>query len=56
VLVLNWQLRILTGVEPGTGLDGMYATADVFGVAFIIFTFLLRYVREGDDGNADEDE
>jgi hypothetical protein len=52
VLVLNCQLCILTGVEPGTGLDGMYVLADIFAVAFIMFTFLLRYMREGDD---DED-
>ena len=53
VLILNVQLCILTGVEPGTGLDGMYVIADILAVAFIMLTFLLRYIREGDN---DEDE
>ena len=53
VIVLNCQLCILTGVKPGTGLDGMYVIADILAVAFIMFTFLLRYIGKGDD---DEDE
>jgi hypothetical protein len=55
VMILNVQLCILTGVEPGTGLDGMYVIADIFAVTFIMFTFLLRYIREGDN-DEDEDE
>jgi hypothetical protein len=55
VLILNVQLCILTGVEPGTGLDGMYVIADIFTVAFIMLAFLLRYIREGDNDD-DEDE
>ena len=56
VIILNVQLCILTGVEPGTGLDGMYVIADVLAVAMIVLSFLLRYMREGDDANEDEDE
>ena len=56
VFVFNCQLCILTGVEPGTGLDGMYVIADILAVAFIMFTFLLRYIREGDNDDDDEDE
>ena len=56
VLILNVQLCILTGVEPGTGLDGMYVIADILAVAFIMLTFLLRYIREGDNDDDDEDE
>jgi hypothetical protein len=56
VMILNIQLCVLTGVEPGTGLDGMYIIADIIAVAFIMFTFLLRYIREGDDENDDDDE
>jgi hypothetical protein len=35
VMILNIQLCILTVVEPGTGLDGMYVIADIFAVTFI---------------------
>ena len=56
VIILNVQLCVLTGVEPGTGLDGMYVIADILAVAMIVLTFLLRYMREGDDANEDEDE
>jgi hypothetical protein len=56
VIVLNIQLCVFTGVEPGTGLDGMYVIADILAVAMIVLTFLLRYMREGDDANEDEDE
>jgi hypothetical protein len=56
VLVLNCQLCILTGVEPGTGLDGMYVIAGILAVACIMFTFLLQYIREYDNDSEDEDE
>jgi hypothetical protein len=56
VMILNVQLCILTGVEPGTGLDGMYIIADIITVAMIMFTFLLRYMREGDEDDVDEDD
>jgi uncharacterized membrane protein len=56
VLVFNCQLSVLTGVEPGTGLDGMYVIADILAVAMIVLTFLLRYIREADDENEDDDE
>ena len=57
VMVANVQPCVLTGVEPGTGLDGMYIIADIITVALIIFSFLLRYMREGDnDENEDDDE
>jgi hypothetical protein len=55
-LILNVQICTLTGVEPGSGLDGMYVIADIFAVAFIMFTFLLRCMREGGDDDDDEDE
>jgi hypothetical protein len=42
-------------VGPGTGLDGMYAIAGTITVAAIMFTRLLRYMRE-DDENEDDDE
>ena len=56
VMILNVQLCILTGVEPGTGLDGMYIIADIITVAMIMITFLLRYMREGDEDDVDEDD
>jgi len=56
VMILNCQLWVLTGVEPGTGLDGMYVIADILAVAMVVLTCLLRYMREGDDANEDEDE
>ena len=49
VMVVNVRLCVLTGVEPGTGLDGMYIIADIITVAIVMITFLLRYIREGDD-------
>mgnify|MGYP003414411027 CR=1 FL=1 len=57
-MVVNVQLCVLTGVEPGTGLDGMYIVADIITVAIVMITFLLRYIREGDndDENEGEDE
>ena len=55
VMVLNIQLCVLTGVEPGTGLDGMYVIADILAVAFIFCSFLLRYMREGDDDDDDDE-
>jgi uncharacterized membrane protein len=54
VMVLNCQLCVITGAEPGTGLDGMYVIADILAVAMIVLTFLLRYIRDG--ANEDEDE
>jgi predicted acyltransferase (DUF342 family) len=44
-------------VEPMNGLGGLYVIADTIPVALIIFTFLLRYVREGrGDENEDDDD
>jgi hypothetical protein len=45
VLILNVDICILTGVQ-GTGLDGMYVIADILAVALVVFTCLLRYIRE----------
>ena len=56
VIILNVQLCVLTGVEPGTGLDGMYVIADIIAVALIISSFLLRYMREGDDNQNEDDD
>ena len=56
VMVVNCQVWILTKVEPGTGLDGMYVIADILAVAMVVLTCLLRSMREGDDANEDEDE
>ena len=56
VIILNVQLWVLTGVEPETELDGMYVIADILAVAMIVLSSLLRYIREGDDANEDEDE
>jgi hypothetical protein len=56
VIILNIDLCILTGVQPGTGLDGLYVIADIIVVAGIMLSFLLRYIREGDHEDEDEDE
>ena len=57
VIIFNVQLCVVTGVEPGTGLDGMYIVADVITVAIVTITFLLRYIREGyDDDESDDDD
>ena len=56
VMVVNVQLCVLTGVEPGTGLDGMYIIADIITVAIVMITFLLRYIREGDNDDDDDDD
>ena len=55
VITVNVQLNILTGVEPGTGLDGMYIIADIITVAIVMITLLLRYVRDNDDENEDDE-
>jgi hypothetical protein len=55
IMILNIQLCVLTGVEPGTGLDGMYVIADIITVAIVAITILLRYIREGDDANDDDE-
>jgi hypothetical protein len=54
VIILNVQLCVLTGVEPGTGLDGMYVIADILAVAMVVLTCLLRSMRENDNANEDE--
>jgi hypothetical protein len=56
VLILNIDICILTGVQPGTGLDGMYVIADILAVAFVMFTCLLRYIREDAAEHEDDDE
>ena len=56
VIIFNVQLCVVTGVEPGTGLDGMYIIADIIIVAMTTFTFLLRYIRDDDDGDDDQNE
>jgi hypothetical protein len=56
VMIVNVQLCVLTGVEPGTGLDGMYIIADIITVAIVMITLLLRYIREGDDDDENEDD
>jgi hypothetical protein len=56
VIVANCQVWVLTGVEPGTGLDGMYVIADILAVAMVVLTCLLRYIREGDVASEDEGE
>jgi hypothetical protein len=33
----------------------MYIIADIITVAIVMITFLLRYIREGDDGDDDDD-
>jgi hypothetical protein len=55
VLILNARICILTGVEPGTGPDGMYLIADILAVAFIVLSFSWRYIGGGYDDD-DEDE
>ena len=56
VIILNVQLCVLTGVEPGAGLDGKYVIADIIAVAFIVFSFLLRYMREGNDNEKEDND
>jgi uncharacterized oligopeptide transporter (OPT) family protein len=53
-IIFNVQLYVVTGDEPGTGLDGMYIVADILIVAMVMSTFLLRYIR--DDGDDDDDQ
>jgi hypothetical protein len=47
VLILYIQLCILTGVVPGTGLNGQYIIADVIAVAMIILLFFIACFSEG---------
>jgi hypothetical protein len=56
VLILNVDICILTGVQPGTGLNGMYVIADILTVAIIMFTCLLRHMREDAAEHEHEDD
>jgi hypothetical protein len=45
VLILNVQICILTGVETGSGMDGMYAIADTTAIALIVLANLLSSTK-----------
>lgn len=63
LLILNVQICVLTGVEPGTGMDGMYAIADIIAVSLIVLALYYRPpnvergLHDADEGeNEYEDE
>ena len=56
LLILNVQICILTGVEPGTGMDGMYVIADIIAVALILFAIYFHPPNVERDAHEDEDD
>jgi hypothetical protein len=61
LLILNVQICVLTGVEPGTGMDGMYAIADIIAVSLIVLALYYRppnvdRVSHDDDEDESEDD
>ena len=56
ILTVNVLLCMLTGVEPGTGMDGMFVIADIIAVALIVFAIYFRPPDVERDAHEDEDE
>jgi hypothetical protein len=56
VLILNVQICVLTGMEPGTGMDGMYAIADITAVSLIVRALYHRPPNVDRGSHDDEDE
>ena len=61
LLILNVHICVLTGVEPGTGMDGMYAIADIIAVVLIVLALYYRppnvdRVSHDDDEDENEDD
>jgi hypothetical protein len=56
LLVLNAQICVLTGVEPGTGMDGMYVIADIIAISLIVCSIYFRPPDVERDAHEDEDE
>jgi hypothetical protein len=56
LLILNVQICLLTGVEPGRGMDGMYVIADIIAVALIVLAIYCRPPNVARDAHDEEDE
>ena len=59
LLILNVQICVVTGVEPGTGMDGTYAIADIIAVSLIVLALYYRppiAERRSHDDDEDENE
>jgi hypothetical protein len=54
--ILNVQICVLTGAEPGTCTDGINAIADIIAVALIVLAIYYRPPIVGRDANDDDED